>query len=208
MFAAVAAASALLLTGCAAGQISQTAQQEAAIDGANGDVGDLGVRNALIATPAGSLIPTGSELPMQLVLSNKGQSDDTLTAVSSPAAEAWSGEIAVPAGSTVQITSESDDTVTLPGLKNTLCFGQSVPFTFTFAQAGALTVRIPIQNPPERTGTRETIAILPPHPTPVWETGAHAAEHAAEESGSAEAAPSAGASDSPLNCNSVLPSGQ
>ena len=42
-----------LLSGCAAGQISQTADQVAAIDGANATVGDIGVRNALLQTPDG-----------------------------------------------------------------------------------------------------------------------------------------------------------
>ena len=48
------AAASLVLSGCAAGQYSQTADQVAAIDGANGTVGDIAVLNARLApTDAG-----------------------------------------------------------------------------------------------------------------------------------------------------------
>ena len=46
---ALLAAGALSLSGCAAGQYSQTADQVAAIDGANGTVGDIAVLNARLA---------------------------------------------------------------------------------------------------------------------------------------------------------------
>lgn len=83
---AVAAAGALLLSGCAAGQISQTAQQVAAINGGNATVGNIGVRNAMLQTPDGSDYPQGSSAQLITWLSNAGNSADQLVSVSSPIA--------------------------------------------------------------------------------------------------------------------------
>jgi hypothetical protein len=49
--AAIGLAATLLVSGCSAGQITQTADQVAAIDGADVTIGNIGVRNALLATP-------------------------------------------------------------------------------------------------------------------------------------------------------------
>jgi hypothetical protein len=43
--------------------------------------------------------------------------------------------------------------------------------TFSFANAGTLDLNIPIQLPEERSTNRETVNILPAHPTPIWEEG-------------------------------------
>ena len=50
---ALLAAVTLTVSGCAAGQYSQTADQVAAIDGANGTIGDLTVLNARLAPTDG-----------------------------------------------------------------------------------------------------------------------------------------------------------
>lgn len=197
---AVAAGSALLLSGgCAAGMISQTAQQVAAVDGASGDAGTMGIRNALLATPDAANYPRGSDVPLQLVLVNSGAADDTLTGVSSPVAGAvkLSGAIAVPAQSRVDLVADGQLTATLTGTTRTLCFGQAFPLTFAFAKAGQITLNVPIQIPAERTGSRENINIQVPHPTPLWETG-HAEGGAAESSAPAPSETgSAGASAAP-----------
>lgn len=83
---AVAAAGALLLSGCAAGQISQTAQQVAAINGGNATVGNIGVRNAMLQTPDGADYPQGSSAQLITWLSNAGSTADQLVSVSSPIA--------------------------------------------------------------------------------------------------------------------------
>jgi hypothetical protein len=41
--------------------------------------------------------------------------------------------------------------------------------TFSFANAGTVDLNVPIQLPAERSTNRETVNILPPHPTPLWE---------------------------------------
>ena len=55
------AAASLVLSGCAAGQYSQTADQVAAIDGANGTVGDIAILNARLAPTAREKYPAGSD---------------------------------------------------------------------------------------------------------------------------------------------------
>jgi periplasmic copper chaperone A len=183
---AVFLAAGLVLSGCAAGQISQTADQVAAIDGANATVGDIGVRNARLATPADPAgYPAGADAPILLWLTNEGLDADTLSSVTSPAGTVTiSGEATVQGGATAQFGADTAVKLSLKGTA-ALPYGKSIPMTFTFAKAGQLTTNVPIEIPVERTGERPTIEILPPHPTPLWETGAHGEEHAAEGSGAA-----------------------
>lgn len=204
--AAVALGAGLLLSGCAAGQISQTAQEVAAIDGGNATVGDIGVRNALLATPDAANYATGSNVKLLMVLSNDGLSADTLTSISTPAASSvkLSGSITVPAQSLVTISADSTATATLTGSTRPLCYGKSIPLTFSFAQAGQLTVNVPIQTPAERTGGRDTINIQPPELTPLWLTDEATSTGASAGSASvtAAASQSRGASAAPPTaCN-------
>lgn len=189
---AAAVIASVALTGCAAGQISQTARQVAAIDGGNATVGAIGVRNALLATPAGPNYAQGSNVSLLVLLANTGIDTDTLTAVSTPAA----GQVALPeAGlplpgqTNVTVGGEGGTAITLTGLTRALCYGQSVPLTFSFQKAGQVTLNVPIELPSSRTGTRETIEIQAPHPTPLWETGGHSAEGAEGAASGEEAAP-------------------
>ena len=172
---ACAVAAALALSGCAAGQISQTADQVAAIDGANGDAGKIGVRNALLATPDNpNGLDKGSDARLLVYVSNDSTADDTLSSVSSPAAASVqiSGTAAVPAQALTNFAADdSKVTITLKGLTQAVGFGQSVPVTFTFATAGAVTVNVPIAIPVERSGERSAIDIMPPEATPVWHEG-------------------------------------
>ena len=64
------AAASLVLSGCAAGQYSQTADQVAAIDGANGTVGDIAVLNARLAPTERENYPAGSDARLLLWISN------------------------------------------------------------------------------------------------------------------------------------------
>lgn len=193
--AALGLAGSLLLSGCAAGMISQTADQVAVIDGGNATVGPIGVRDVLVAQPKGSVYEPGATAELLLHISNASVTDsDTLISITSPAARsvALSAKVALPAQTLVTIGGDgSAATATLTGLTQALCYGRSVPLTFTFEKAGVLNVNASIEIPAERTGTRETIEILPPHPTPIWETGAeHGPESsAAATSGSAESNP-------------------
>ncbi len=80
------ALSALLVTGCAAGQDAQTVNQRPPIDGASASAGNIAVRAAGLAAPEGTFYAKGDPAQLELVLVNNGTSDDTLTSVTSPAA--------------------------------------------------------------------------------------------------------------------------
>ena len=64
---ALLAAASLALSGCAAGQYSQTADQVAAIDGANGTVGDIAVLTRVSRRPRREDYPAGSRCPAAAV---------------------------------------------------------------------------------------------------------------------------------------------
>lgn len=171
---AVALAAALTLSGCAAGQISQTADEVAAIDGANATVGVVGVRNALFATPAGPLWKAGADVPLMFWVTNDGPAIDTLTQISTPAAGSVtiSGEAVVPGRTRVEFGADGKVDVTLKGLTADLPYGTSVPVTFVFAKAGQLTTNVPVKVPDTRTASeRPTADILLPEPTPLWMSG-------------------------------------
>jgi copper(I)-binding protein len=190
--AAVALAlGASLLTGCAAGQIAQTADQVAAIDGANATVGQIGVRNALLATPEGSKWAAGSDVRLHFWLTNEGSLADTLAQVSTSGAQSVeiSGKATVEGQSRREFGADSEVTVTVKGLTADLTYGQTLPLTFVFATAGQVTTNVPVQVPDERTGARETVQLAPTEPGSVYgdEGEAHGAgETGAEGSATAE----------------------
>ncbi len=168
---ALFAAMTLAVSGCAAGQYSQTADQVAAIDGANGTVGDIAVLNARLAPTVRENYPAGSNARVLLYISNAGFTADTLEGVSTSAATSVkiTGDATLPPQTLADFAGETGTEVTLTGLVQEQPYGVSIPMTFSFANAGTIDLNVPIQLPPERSTNRETVNILPPHPTPLWE---------------------------------------
>ena len=166
--AAAALTFGLLISGCAAGQISQTADEVAAIDGANGGVGQIAVRNVELVTADTGGYPKGADAALQLFISNQGLSADTLTQVSSPAAGSieMNGPLQVPAQSLVSVGAQAPVTLTLKNLTDAISYGQSVPVTFSFSAAGPITVQVPIAIPASRQGSRPSLDIHPAEPAP------------------------------------------
>lgn len=75
----VAAASAVaLVSGCSAGQITQTATKEPSVPGVNVDVGTIGIRNAIVIYPPTGAWDVGATVPLQMRLVNTGSEADTL----------------------------------------------------------------------------------------------------------------------------------
>lgn len=186
---AILAAVTLALSGCAAGKVSQTADQVAAIDGANGTVGDVAVLNARLAPTAREDYPAGSDARLLLWISNDSLNPDTLTGVSTSSAQSVDivGDPVVPGQSLADFATEQGTEVVVTGFLQDQYYGQSIPMTFSFANAGSLTLNIPIEVPAERSTDRETVNILPPHPVPIWEEGEHGEEAAAGAEGTGEA---------------------
>jgi copper(I)-binding protein len=89
--AGLVVAAGLLLTGCGAGQISQTAEQQGTVDGVGADIGSLSIRNAALEYPNAGFYDAGSTARLRMVITNQGTTSDTLTAVRSDAA----GEVTI-----------------------------------------------------------------------------------------------------------------
>ncbi len=147
---AVAAAACLVLSGCAAGQVSQTADQVAAIDGANGTVGDLTVLNARLAPTDPEGYAAGADARLLLWISNACLTNgDTLTAVTSPAAESdhHPRRRDHPAADLADFSGASGTRVTVTGFTRTVPYGLSIPMTFSFENAGSLDLEHPDPDP-------------------------------------------------------------
>ncbi|WP_420120986.1 hypothetical protein [Nakamurella sp.] len=168
---ALFAAMTLAVSGCAAGQYSQTAQQVAAIDGANATVGDIAVLDVRLAPTEREYYPAGSSARVLLYISNDGFTADSLEGVSTSAATSVkiTGDATLPPQALSDFASENGTEVTVTGFLQDQYYGVSIPMTFSFANAGTVDVNVPIQLPKERSTNRETVNILPPHPTPLWE---------------------------------------
>jgi hypothetical protein len=171
---AVAALGVGVLAGCAAGQIAQTADQIANLDGAQGTVGEVGVMNALLATPDGADYPKGSKAPLMLWVSNDSDTPDTLTGITTDAGTVTiSGTATVPGQSVIQIGgSDAKITATVTDLTRALRYGISVPMTFSFAHAGDLQLNVPIEIPEQRASGRATTDIYPSEAPNLWDTEA------------------------------------
>jgi copper(I)-binding protein len=105
-------AATLGLTGCSAGQVTQTDSIPPAVNGNLGQVGTILLRDALIAYPAEGKYSKDGSAPLVLSIVNIGPDDDELTDVSSPAATDFEmiGNPKVPSGmALIVVAPEKDD---------------------------------------------------------------------------------------------------
>jgi hypothetical protein len=105
-----AMAAALALTGCGAGQLAQTSEQVASVDGANVTVGAISIRDAVIefSAPQGSSVYSiGGSAPLQMTIVNSGAEADRLVSGTSPIATSVqiSGQTEIPAGRSLLVES-------------------------------------------------------------------------------------------------------
>ncbi|MGI8722078.1 MAG: hypothetical protein ACR2JG_07605 [Geodermatophilaceae bacterium] len=157
-FLAVVAA----LTGCSAGQITQTSTQVATVNGSSANVGQLALRDIRILYPSGGTYAEGSTAQLVLAVANQGLAEDTLldvegeffAAAAIPSdAEPAAGEAAtgvdaeVPAQGILQFGTSEFPTIELSDLSAELSVAQVVSLTFVFEQAGEVTVDVPVANP-------------------------------------------------------------
>lgn len=123
MVAALAAGAALALTGCSAGQISQTADQVAAINGNHADVGKISLRNVhIVYPPSGEHTnATGGKAVLALSFVNTSETTaDELTKISTDL-----GEVKITApdgGSTLKL--KPQQTVVAAGADATAAAGE------------------------------------------------------------------------------------
>lgn len=162
----------LALTGCGAGQVSNTAGQVAGVQGANAGVGAIVVRDAVISygeeAEGSAIYSRGSDAPLSMTIVNEGVEGDELVSVTSVWASevVVTGEAAVPAGRALVVAGGSEASggeapagapsaapaspaaegtqVVLTGLLDDLRAGLTYEIVLTFEQAGELRLQVPI----------------------------------------------------------------
>lgn len=147
--AAAVAAVALLSSACAAGQHATTSEEQPTLDGTNGSVGEINLRGVTLQSPPSINYPTGSKVAIRLVLVNTGQQPDTLTSVTSPAFKSWHATPPTsvdihPGTRTSWGTPEAKGELQLINTTKVLFPGTTIQMTFSFANAGSVTLTVPI----------------------------------------------------------------
>ena len=150
------AACSLILTGCGAGQISQTANQESAVNGTSANVKDIALRNVhLLAVQSSDYLQPGRTVPLLFVAANGSPDvDDKLVGITSDfGTVAMTGDGAIPAGAALVVGQPKGQTEAMGSavpstavvtLSKPITNGISYNFTFTFDKAGQVTVAVPI----------------------------------------------------------------
>lgn len=173
---AVIAAAALglsLLTGCAAGQITQTSGQIPNHAGAHGRVGPVTVDNALLAVsddPRGpAAYPAGSDVALTFWVTNRAIDREVLTSVTSSVGDVTlTGNATISPGSYLEVGGDSTITATITNTSEDLKYGFPVSVTFYFKDAGNLTLRVPMAIPGEREADRPSTNIYSEPETHIW----------------------------------------
>jgi copper(I)-binding protein len=152
------AACGLILTGCGAGQISQTADQQSAVNGSTANVGQIALRNIhLQAVQTGDTLKPGRTIELIFVAANiSPDANDKLVSISSDVGTvSLTGDTAIPAGSSLIVgTADGQSEATAMGsaeaakaevtLTQPISNGLTYKFTFSFSKAGQGTVEVPI----------------------------------------------------------------
>jgi hypothetical protein len=157
--AACALAAAVALTGCGAGQVSQTATQEPAVNGTNAAAGDIALRNIhLRAAQTADYVQPGREVELLFVAANMSpDTNDRLVSVTSDIGSVTlTGDTTVPAGGVLVVGVPDGQTTPLESveaaeaaeakvrLTKPITNGLTYNFTFTFERSGQTTVTVPI----------------------------------------------------------------
>lgn len=150
----------VVLSACSAGQVTQTNTQEQNFGGQI-DQGPLSLRALELPYPTGGTYPSGSDARLLGAVVSTADTPDTLVGISGddftdvevvdpnaaePAAGAAPAGISlpVPADGTLFFSNGQGPAVTLLGLSDELTVGEYVDVTFSFSQAGDVTVPVPV----------------------------------------------------------------
>jgi copper(I)-binding protein len=159
LVAATAAVIALALSGCGAGQISQMATQEPAVNGNKATVNNVALRDVRIqAQQTGDYIRPGRTVELVLVAVNQSPdvSDRLVNITSDIGAVTVSGDAKLPAGGMLFIGTpegakpapgplESNSAVKASVvLAKPITNGLTYNFTFNFEKAGQVNLQVPI----------------------------------------------------------------
>jgi copper(I)-binding protein len=144
---------------CSAGQVAQPAEQNRDKTGNMADLGTLSLRAVELAYPTGGVYPAGSDARLLAAVASDSATEDTLVSIEGdfdsvdvvdPAATgdtatgSGSLDVTVPADGVLFLGNGTGPSVTLVGLANEVAVGDTVPVTFTFEQAGTVTLQVPV----------------------------------------------------------------
>jgi hypothetical protein len=146
------------LSGCGAGQISQTATQAPAVNGTIGTVKNITLRNVHIqAVQKGDALKPGSDVDLLFVASNLSpDAPDKLIGITSDVGQvSFTGSTTVPPNGVLIVgTPDGADPLSAVegaeagdakiALSKPISNGLTYDFTFTFAKAGQTTLSVPI----------------------------------------------------------------
>lgn len=148
----------LVLTGCSAGQVSQTALQEPAVNGTVDTVGNIALRNVFLRAPQTTdYVQPGSEAELIFAAANNSPDvDDKLVSITSDIGTvSLTGDGEIPANGLLLVgdpdghdalgaIEREDEVQALVTLTEPISNGLTYDFTFTFERAGATTFTVPI----------------------------------------------------------------
>lgn len=173
---AVLLLTAVALSACGAGQVTQTATQDRDRTGGHGRIGDITIRAVQLAYPADGVHDPGDPVELTMAIVNSGRVADELIGVTgdpftgatvsatgtsagadgtpadgpeAPPPEQSAVSITLPADETVHVGTP-DDPILLTGLTEPLGSAHSVPLRLVFARAGELTVLAVTEPAPAR----------------------------------------------------------
>lgn len=147
------------LSGCGAGQVSQTAMQEPGVNGTSANIGDVALRNIhLQVIQTSDFVQPGTDVELMFQASNQSrENDDKLVSVDSEVGSVTlTGDTTLPAGG-ILIVGAPDGQITplesveaaeaaeaKVSLTKPITNGLTYEFTFTFEKAGEGTVQVPL----------------------------------------------------------------
>ncbi|WP_448612739.1 hypothetical protein [Modestobacter sp. URMC 112] len=140
------------LSGCGAAE----EEPGAGGPGISASVGDMELRNVRLDNPPDGIYEIGTAALLGVAMVNQGREDDQLIGLSGPDftgvvvdEEPASSDpaVTVPAGETVYTDGVEGPVLVLAGVDESLRSSESLSVTFTFEQAGEVTVDAPVSAP-------------------------------------------------------------
>jgi copper(I)-binding protein len=157
--AACGLAAAVALSGCGAGQLSQMATQEPAVNGTSGNLGPISLRNVhLRVAQAGDYVQPGRDIELLFVaVNNSPDVNDKLVSITSDIGKVTlTGDTSIPANGVLTVGAPDGQIAPLESveraeaakaavaLSKPITNGLTYNFTFDFEKAGETTVIVPI----------------------------------------------------------------
>jgi hypothetical protein len=157
--AACGLAAVVALTGCGAGQVSQTATQDPAVNGTAANIGAISLRNIhLRAVQTSDYVQPGTEVELIFMAANNSPevADKLVSITSDVGTVTLTGDASVPAGGALLVGVADGQTTALESveaaetveatvaLSKPITNGITYDFTFQFERSGEGTVAVPI----------------------------------------------------------------